>query len=124
MKNSGDNVFQNIPVADGQAALVEGFLNGHDFSPNTRRAFTNDLRKFASWFTTANKEPFAVGRVTVRDITDFRGWLRKDTPVQALPDHERLVHHRPNQRLDGSQDLPGSPIQDAPNAGPASHCSG
>jgi integrase/recombinase XerC len=78
MKNSGDNVFGNIPVADGQAALVEGFLSGHDFSANTRRAFVNDLRKFAAWFTNANKEPFAVGRVTVRDVTDFRGWLRKD----------------------------------------------
>ena len=78
MKNSGDNVFGNIPVADGQATFVEGFLDGHDFSPNTRRAFANDLRKFASWFTTSNREPFAVGRVTVRDITDFRSWLRKD----------------------------------------------
>lgn len=78
MKNSGDNVFQNIPVADGQATLVEGFLNGHDFSANTRRAFTNDLRKFASWFTTANKEPFNAARVTVRDVTDFRTWLRQD----------------------------------------------
>jgi site-specific recombinase XerD len=68
----------SIPVADGQAALVVGFLDGHDFSPNTRRAFVNDLRKFAAWFTTANKEPFAVGRVTVRDVTDFRTWLRQD----------------------------------------------
>ena len=54
-------MFLEISLCDGQAALVEGFLNGHDFSPNTRRAFTNDLRKFAAWFTTANKEPFAVG---------------------------------------------------------------
>ena len=78
MKNSGDNVFGNIPVADGQAALVEGFFDGNDFAPNTRRAFTNDIKKFASWFTTSNREPFAVGRVTVRDITDFRTWLRQD----------------------------------------------
>jgi hypothetical protein len=36
-------------------------------SPNTRRAFTQDVRKFARWFTTANREPFTVKRVTTRD---------------------------------------------------------
>ena len=30
------------------------------------------------WFSSSNREPFAVSRVTVRDITDFRDHLRKD----------------------------------------------
>lgn len=77
MKNSGDNVFGGNPVVDGQAALVRGFLNGQDFSSNTRRAFANDLRKFAAWFTIANREPFAVSRVTTRDVADFRDHLRR-----------------------------------------------
>jgi integrase/recombinase XerC len=78
MQNSGDNVFDGIPVVDGQAVLVGGFLNGQDFSPHTRRAFANDLKKFAGWFTTANREPFAIARVTTRDVADFRDHLRRD----------------------------------------------
>ena len=38
----------------------------HDFAQNTRKAILNDLRKFARWFSAVNKEPFVVGRVTVR----------------------------------------------------------
>ncbi len=78
MKNTGDNVFGNIPVADGQAAVVLAFLNGQDLSPHTRHAFRNDLRKVASWFTTANGEPFHASRVTTRDVADFRDHLRRD----------------------------------------------
>ncbi len=78
MKNCGDNVFGDLPTADGQAALVARFLNTQDLSPHTRRAFRNDLRKFATWFTTANKEPFSTSRVTTRDVADFRDHLRRD----------------------------------------------
>jgi integrase/recombinase XerC len=78
MKNSFDNVFGDVSfVVDGQAALVGSFLNGGDFAPNTRRAFTNDLRKFVHWFTTANKEAFSISRVTTRDVADFRDHLRR-----------------------------------------------
>ena len=77
-QNSGDNVFRDIPVGEGEASLFTQFLDAHDLSPNTRRAFAQDVRKFARWFTTANREPFTVKRVTVRDITDFRDHLRRD----------------------------------------------
>ena len=77
MKNSGDSVFDSISFADGQAALAVSFLNGQDFSPHTRRAFRNDLKKFARWFTAANREPFSVARVTTRDVADFRDHLRR-----------------------------------------------
>jgi site-specific recombinase XerD len=76
-KNSGDNVFRGILVGDEEPALFAQFLNAHDLSPNSRRAFTQDVRKFARWFTTANRERFCVKRVTVRDITDFRDHLRR-----------------------------------------------
>lgn len=76
-KNSGDNVFDGIPVADGQAALAVAFLDGQDFSPHTRRAFRNDLTKFVRWFTTANNEPFSIARVTTRDVADCRDHLRR-----------------------------------------------
>ncbi len=77
-QNWGDNVFRNVPVGDGEASLFAEFINTHDLSPNTRRAFAQDVRKFAGWFTTANRETFTVKRVTVRDITDFRDHLRRD----------------------------------------------
>lgn len=77
MKNCPDNLFDGIPVGREEASLVVGFLDDHDLSPHSRRAITNDLRKFARWFSRANNEPFVVGRVTARDVTDFREALRK-----------------------------------------------
>jgi site-specific recombinase XerD len=73
-KNSGDNVFRDIPVAGDEPTLFSQFLDAHDLAPNSR---TQDMRKFGQWFTTANREPLAVKRVTVRDITDFREHLRR-----------------------------------------------
>ena len=45
-----------------KASLVAGYLAAHDFSPHTRRAIANDLRKFVRWFTQANGEAFTVKR--------------------------------------------------------------
>ncbi|MEX1098010.1 MAG: tyrosine-type recombinase/integrase [Planctomycetales bacterium] len=78
MKNSGDSVFRGIPVGESEAGLVADFLDGNDFATNTRRAFAHDLRKFARWFLTANAEPFRIGRVTMRDVVDFRDHLRRN----------------------------------------------
>ncbi len=78
MKNSHDNLFETIPVGRDEASLLAQFLDDHDLAPESRRAITNDLRKFARWFSTANREPLVAGRVTVRDITDFRDHLRRD----------------------------------------------
>ena len=77
-QNSGDNVFAGIPVGREEASLFAAFLTGHDFSGNSRQAFTQDARKFARWFSQANREPFTVARVTTRDITDFREYLRRE----------------------------------------------
>lgn len=78
MNNRSDNVFDHQPLGDGEAALIDRFLNENDFSPNTRRAFLKDLGKFATWFTTANREPFRISRVTTRDVADFRDHLRRE----------------------------------------------
>jgi site-specific recombinase XerD len=77
-QNSGDNVFAGIPVGKEEAALLAAFLTGHDFSNNTRRAFSQDVRKFARWFSIANKERLTVSRITTRDVTDFREHLRRE----------------------------------------------
>jgi integrase/recombinase XerC len=78
VKNSGDKVFDGIPVGADESSLLDQYLTGHDFSGNTRRAICQDMRKFACWFATANNEPFRAGRVTVRDLTDFKDWLRRE----------------------------------------------
>jgi site-specific recombinase XerD len=77
-KNSGDNVFAGVSVGQDEGDLFCDFLAAHDFSANSRRAFTQDLRKLGRWFYSANSEPFRIGRVTVRDLTDFRDHLRRD----------------------------------------------
>ena len=78
MKNSVDSVFRGISVGENEAGLVVSFLDGNDFSWNTRKAFKTDLQKFARWFATGNAEPFRVERVTVRDVVDFRNHLRRE----------------------------------------------
>jgi len=76
-QNSADNVFVGLSVGPKENGLVSTYLTAHDLSPNTRRAIRNDLRKFAGWFSHANREPFAVKRITVRDVTDFKDHLRR-----------------------------------------------
>ena len=78
MKNSGDNVFDAIPVGQDEARLFNQFIMAHDLAANSRKAITQDVRKFARWFASVNKEPFKLGRVTTRDVTDFRDHLRRE----------------------------------------------
>lgn len=85
MKNCGDNVFEGIPVGKTEAVLFNQYLDGQDFCRNTRRAVTQDAKKFARWFTQVNNEPFKMGRVTVRDFSDFRDYLRREKARPFLP---------------------------------------
>ncbi len=77
MKNSGVNVFEGIPVGTVEPALLNEYLAGHDFAPGTRRLIVHDVRQFAEWFSSSNKESFVVGRVTMRDVVDYRDHLRR-----------------------------------------------
>src|SRR5579875_2587000 len=90
-QNSGDNVFEGIPVGKREAAHFTAFLADHDFSENGRRAFTQDMRKFASWFSSANRERFVVGRVTTRDVADFRDHLRREQGQAVATINRALV---------------------------------
>jgi integrase/recombinase XerC len=76
-QNSGDNVFKGLSVRPEESHLVGQYLAAHDLASNTRRAIRNDLRKFAGWFSHANREAFAVKRITTRDVTDFKDHLRR-----------------------------------------------
>jgi integrase/recombinase XerC len=83
-------LFHGIPVGKDEPALAARFFDDNDFAAHSRRAITNDLRKFAAWFSGANKEPFVVGRVTTRDLTDFRDHLRRDL-AQAVATVNRCL---------------------------------
>ena len=88
MKNTADNVFG--PDA-GENSLLARFFAGNDYSPNTRRAFVNDLGKFTEWFEQANREPFRINRVTTADITSFRDHLRREKS-QAVNTVNRAIN--------------------------------
>lgn len=91
MKNSGDNVFGNVPVGSEVGAHFNQFLNANDFAKDSRRAFTQDVRKFAGWFSSANKERLVIKRVTTRDITDFRDYLRREQEQAVATVNRALV---------------------------------
>lgn len=91
MKNPEDNVFEGVSVAEGEASLFRQFLDGHDFSKLTVRAFTFDLQKFARWFAAANAEPFTVVRVTLRDVADFKDHLRRERGQAVATVNRSLV---------------------------------
>lgn len=89
-QNSADKVFENLSVGPEEAALFLRFLTSHDFAPNTRQAMVQDLQKFAKWFSESNRESFVVGRVTTRDVSDFKDHLRRDKQ-QAVATVNRAV---------------------------------
>jgi site-specific recombinase XerD len=91
MKNPAENVFEGIRVGPEEADLVRAYLTATDFASGSRRGFIFDLRKLAAWFVEANKEPFRVGRVTTRDITDFRDHLRRDRGLAVATVNRALV---------------------------------
>jgi site-specific recombinase XerD len=78
VKNSGDNVFDGIPVCQDEARLFGQYLVAHDLAANSRKAIAQDMRKFARWFGNANNEPLRFARVTTRDVSDFRDCLRRE----------------------------------------------
>ncbi|MDZ7386774.1 MAG: tyrosine-type recombinase/integrase [candidate division KSB1 bacterium] len=89
-KTWGDKVFAGVPVADELASLFDRYLNDHDFSYNTRRAVANDVRKFALWFTGTNGEALALTRITARDVSDFKDYLRREQ-AQAVATVNRCL---------------------------------
>lgn len=91
MNYSGDNVFDGIPVGREEASLFGQFVSDHDFAAHTRKAYNQDVRKFAGWFSSANREPFVVGRVTTRDVTDFRDHLRRQQGQAVATVNRSLV---------------------------------
>jgi integrase/recombinase XerC len=78
LQNYEHNVFRGISTRPKQEEIFSKFLADQDISPHSVQALIMDIRKLAKWFSTANSEPWDVERVTVRDITDFREYLRQE----------------------------------------------
>jgi len=89
--NSSDNVFEGIPVGSEESSLFAKYINSLDMAANSRRAITQDMRKFAAWFSQSNQERFVAGRVTTRDVTDFREHLRRDKQQAVATVNRSLV---------------------------------
>jgi integrase/recombinase XerC len=81
-------------MTDSVSDLITGFLDENDFTSNTRRAFSHDIRSFVSWFEQANKEPLTVLRVTTADITGFKDFLWKQQGKSISTVNRALVSLR------------------------------
>jgi site-specific recombinase XerD len=86
-----DKAFAGIHCGEAEPALFLEFLEGHDFRPNTLRAFSNDLRGFMLWFTERNGERFVVTRVSTRDVTDFKTYQRNEKGLAVATVNRSLV---------------------------------
>ena len=93
--------FDGISVGEDEGHLLVAYLTRTTMHPGSRRGYVLDLRKFAKWFTKTNGERFTVGRVTTRDITDFRNHLRKDQGQAVATVNRNLVTIRQFLRLVG-----------------------
>jgi site-specific recombinase XerD len=89
-KNWKDNVFENISVGENEQLYFRRFLDSHDFSDHTVKAMIFDIRKFALYFTSANKEPFDCSRITTMDISSFKRCLREERQ-QAVSTVNRAI---------------------------------
>jgi len=90
-QNTADNLFNGTPVGADEPALFARFLDSHDFADNSRKAMIQDVRKFAKWFSAANHEGLVVGRVTTRDVADFKSHLRRDLGQAVATVNRALV---------------------------------
>ena len=89
-----DNVFKNISTGKNEQIYFRQFLDSHDFSIHTVKAFIFDIRKFAKCFTTANKEPFDCSRVTTMDMTSFKRYMREEKQQKVATVNRAIVSIR------------------------------
>jgi len=89
-----DNVFKNISVGKNEGLYFRQFIDSHDFSVHTVKAMIFDIRKFALYFTTVNKEPFDCSRICVTDLTSFKRFLREEKGQAVSTVNRALVSLR------------------------------
>ena len=89
MKNRSHNVLATLP--NEEAERFQQFLDAHDFSANSRRAFILDLRKFASWFMQANKEHLPGRQDHHQGHNRFQGQSRREQGQAVATVNRALV---------------------------------
>jgi len=89
-----DNVFRDISTGKKEGVYFRQFLDSQDFSIHTVKAFVFDIRKFALYFTDANKEPFDCSRITTVDLTSFKRYLRGEKGQAVSTVNRALVSIR------------------------------
>ena len=87
----GDKAFAGVRSGDRERCLFIEFLSSTDYSTSSRRAMTGDLHSFMIWFNQGNGEVFVLGRVTTRDIADFRTFLREERGLAVATVNRALV---------------------------------
>jgi site-specific recombinase XerD len=86
-----DKAFRGVVSGQLEKSLLLQFLDCHDFRPNSLRAITSDLNQFMLWFNERNGESFVLGRVTTRDVTDFKDHLRNSKGLAVATVNRALV---------------------------------
>jgi site-specific recombinase XerD len=90
-QNWSDKAFMGVRSGDRERSLFLRFLESHDFRPNTVRALTSDLHRLMVWFSARNGEQFVLERVTTRDITDFKNYMRNEKGLAISSVNRALV---------------------------------
>jgi site-specific recombinase XerD len=90
-KESANKGFDGVRLGQRERSLFLRFLESTDYSPRSREAFVSDLRSFMLWFNERNREAFVLERVTTRDITDFRTYLREERGLAVSTVNRALV---------------------------------
>lgn len=83
-----------VPLHAAVLPLVERFFAETDYSAASRRAVRADLVKFGRWYCEANKERFDPRRVTMRDVADWRDWMRRSQNQSVSTVNRGLVSVR------------------------------
>lgn len=86
-----DKAFKGVRSRERERTLFIQFLEAHDFRPNTLRAMASDLHQLMIWFHERNDEEFILDRVTTRDLTDFRNYLRNEKGLAVASVNRALV---------------------------------
>lgn len=89
-KDLRKNSLNNVSVVHaGLNRVLNALLRG-DYSSNSRKALESDLRHFFGWYWQANGEPFSFGRVTERDVVEYKeGSKRQGLSVATI--NRRLI---------------------------------
>lgn len=87
-------------------------LTAQDPSPNTLRAYRQDLQHFAKWFTERNEQPFTLAQFTREDVRQYVRRLNDGDAAHATV-HRRLASLRALTKwAQGTNALTTDPMRD------------